>query len=823
MNNKYVKLILPHAVAIAFFLVLSITYFSPIMEGKVLKRHDISTWKGMSQEMKQFNKETGENTLWTNSMFGGMPTYLISNVGHKNVFNKIHTWFKVWKSEPVAQVYLYLIGFYLALLAFGVSPWLSIVGAVAFAFSSYFFIIIQAGHATKAFAIGYMAPIIGGVYLSFKKKPLAGAVLMALFLALQIRSNHLQITYYTLLIVLVFGITWLVKSIKEKSYTKLVKPILYSVIGAALAVGSNATQTFLTYEYGKYSIRGASELTHNEDNQTSGLDKDYAMAWSYGKDETFTFLIPNFKGGASGGALTEDSETFKLFAQAQGKAQARKVIKQLPLYWGTQPMTSGPVYIGAIICFLFVLGLILIKGPLKWWLLAATILSILLGWGHNLLWFNEFFLDYFPGYNKFRTVSMTLVIAEFTMPLLAILGLKKLLETAIAKKDFTKALYWAFGVTGGLSLFFAMFAGMYHFVGSSDAGMQQVLAEALQADRESMFRADAFRSFIFIALTALLVYFVYNKKLKVKYFIPILLVLVLADMWPVNKRYLNEGHFAKNKKAIEQQPTKADQYILKDPGQDFRVLNLTVSTFNDATTSFFHKSIGGYHGAKMRRYQELIDFHISKEMQDLARKLQGGGGQADAFQAVADQKVLRMLNTKYVIINPESFPIINTAAMGNAWFVNEIVKVANADEEIQKLASFVPEHQAIVDKRFEKQLAGFSPTIDSMASIKLEMYKPNYLKYKYSAKAEQLAVFSEIYYPKGWQMTIDGEPADYFRANYVLRAAKVPAGEHTIEWQFKPSGYDVGNTISYASSAILLLVALGLLIYPAVQKRKEDE
>jgi len=785
--------------------------------------------------------------------------------------------------EPVSHVFFYLLGFYLALLVFRVKPWLAVAGAVAFGFSSYFFIILAAGHISKAIAIGYMAPIIAGVFLSFDRKPIKGALLMAFFLALQIQTNHMQIVYYTFLILLIFGIFWLYKSFKNKELVGFAKSVGATFAGLALAIGINASVLYLTYEYGKYSIRGASELTHDQNNQTSGLDKDYATDWSYGVDETFTLLIPNFKGGSSSGSLPENSETYKLFEQAQGKTYAKKVVKQLPMYWGTQPSTSGPVYVGAIICFLFVLGLFVVKGPIKWWLLSATVLSILLSWGDNFktgdfikfgsillgtiflldfyfkwkdrkignvvvrevivaligillisfgLLANKFFsqelydysftylfLDYFPGYNKFRTVSMTLVIAEFTMPLLAILAVAKVFSGELAAKEFKKSLYWAFGITGGLSFFFILFSGIYSYAAPSDAGMQQVLVDALRADRQMLLRNDAFRSLLFVLLAAILVWMGYEKKISANYLYPALILLLLLDMWPVNKRYLNNDSFV-NQKAVQQEfaPTQADQYLLKDKDPDFRVLNLTVSTFIDATTSFYHKSIGGYHGAKMRRYQELIDFHIFNEIQDIVKNLQNQN-QDNIYGAVASQPVLNMLNTKYIIVSPESFPIYNSGSLGNAWFVKSIKQVDDADKEIAALGSFDPKTEAVVDKKFADQLPS-AIVYDSTATIKLEVYKPNYLKFTSKTLREQAAVFSEIYYPKGWNVYIDGKPAEYFRANYVLRAMVIPQGNHEIEWKFDPKGYAVGNILSIISAIILILMIVGVGVQWYLEQRK---
>ncbi|HBY54996.1 MAG TPA: hypothetical protein DEH15_21535 [Marinilabiliales bacterium] len=819
MYKGIINKALPHVLAIVFFVVISIIYFSPVLQNKTLNGHDSNTWKGASEEVRNFKNSTGETSLWTNSMFGGLPTYLINTPNEKNIITKFSPILKLHLMEPVSHVFFYLLGFYLALLVFRVKPWLAVAGAVAFGFSSYFFIILAAGHISKAIAIGYMAPIIAGVFLSFDRKPIKGALLMAFFLALQIQTNHMQIVYYTFLILLIFGIFWLYKSFKNKELVGFAKSVGATFAGLALAIGINASVLYLTYEYGKYSIRGASELTHDQNNQTSGLDKDYATGWSYGIDETFTFLIPNFKGGSSSGSLNENSETYKLFEQAQGKTYAKKVVKQLPMYWGTQPSTSGPVYVGAIICFLFILGLFVVKGPIKWWLLSATVLSILLSWGHNFSFLTNLFLDYFPGYNKFRTVSMTLVIAEFTMPLLAILAVAKVFSGELAAKEFKKSLYWAFGITGGLSFFFILFSGIYSYAAPSDAGMQQVLVDALRADRQMLLRNDAFRSLLFVLLTAILVWMGYEKKISANYLYPALILLLLLDMWPVNKRYLNNDSFV-NQKAVQQEfaPTQADQYLLKDKDPDFRVLNLTVSTFNDATTSFYHKSIGGYHGAKMRRYQELIDFHIFNEIQDIVKNLQNQN-QDNIYGAVASQPVLNMLNTKYIIVSPESFPIYNSGSLGNAWFVKSIKQVDDADKEIAALGSFDPKTEAVVDKKFADQLPS-AIVYDSTATIKLEVYKPNYLKFTSKTLREQAAVFSEIYYPKGWNVYIDGKPAEYFRANYVLRAMVIPQGNHEIEWKFDPKGYAVGNILSIISAIILILMIVGVGVQWYLEQRK---
>ncbi len=814
---------MPHALAVLFFVALSFAYFSPMLQGKVLRQHDVSTYKGMSQEVNQYKKQTGEVSLWTNSMFGGMPTYLINTPNSGNIIAKFAKIVTLGLKKPAAHLFLYLFGFYLALLAFRVKPLAAVAGAVAFAFSSYFFIIITAGHVTKAIAIGYMAPIIAGFHLAFNKKPLQGAAMMAFFLALQILTNHIQIVYYTFIILLIYGIFLIVDTIKSKTWIDFVKSSAFLAAGVILSLGVSFTVLYLTNEWGKFSIRGKSELSKDKEDKTSGLDKSYATGWSYGIDETFTLLVPNFKGGASGGKLSEHSQTYKLYEQAQGKSAAKKAVQQQPTYWGKQPVTSGPVYVGAIVCFLFVLGLILVKGRLKWWLLTATILSILLAWGHNFMWFSDLFLDYFPGYNKFRTVSMILVIAEFTMPLLGILALVKIIEGEVELKEFKKAMIWALGITGGLSLAFGVFAGAFSYQGPNDERYfgkgYEVLLEALQADRQSMLQTDAFRSLFFIIVAAVLVWAAFNKKIDKKFIYPAFILLFIIDMWPVNKRYLNNDNFTSAKNAeSEFTPSQADQYLLKDKDPDFRVLNLTVDPFNDASTSYFHKSIGGYHGAKMRRYQELIETYMYNDLRSIVGVLQKQDQGADVYGTLASSPVFNMLNTKYFIINPDGFPLYNPGALGNAWFVSHVKWVDNADDEIASLAKFNPANTAIIDKKFRAECAGVTNDFDSTARITLTEYKPNYLNYSYKTSINQVAVFSEIYYPKGWDAFIDGKPAPYFRANYVLRAMVLPAGEHKLEFKFEPKGYSIGRKISIASSVLLLLFCAGAIVLPLVKK-----
>ncbi|MBN2669141.1 MAG: YfhO family protein [Bacteroidales bacterium] len=813
-------------VAVVLFFVLSSAYLLPTYQGKVIAQHDIKVWQAASKEAKDFKEETGENTFWTNSMFGGMPTYLINNLSDGNGLSFFSKLLTINNFRPVSFIFLYLLGFFIALLAFRVNPWLSIVGAIAFAFSSYFLIIIQAGHITKAIAIGYMAPIIAGVYMAYNKKELWGSILMGLFLSLQILANHLQITYYTFLIVLVFIIIQIVEAIKNQSFRAFFKSSSYLLVAALMAIGSNFLSLSAVYDYGKDSIRGPSELSSEAHNRTSGLDKDYATDWSYGVFESFNLMIPNLMGGASQSDLGTKSETYEALKDL-GQPNAKQIVKQMPTYWGDQPFTSGPTYIGALIVFLFILGSIVVKGSLKWWLLTATILSLMLAWGKNMMWFTDLFLEYFPGYNKFRAVSMTLVMAELTIPLLGILGLQRIIsgdyDTSKIKKQVLVAGASALGLVVLLILYLK--SSDTAFISPSDTqmfGQNDMLLEAIKNDRASLFQSDALRSIFFIALGFASVWLFIQKKIKTTLLIVIIGLGITVDLWTVDKRYLNDDHFERPAKEGQlYQATVADESILKDQDPDYRVLNLTVSTFNDASTSYFHKSIGGYHGAKMRRYQELITYHIAPEIQQFSQILQSQPTNVQVMQALNRLDVLNMLNAKYIIYSPQAPAIPNQFALGHAWFVEEYKTVANADEEIQALDQFDPKTTAIVDQRYQDQLFKFEK--DSTANIELLSYAPNALSYRTSTKLDQLAVFSEIYYDKGWMAYIDGEHVSHFRANYVLRAMKIPAGEHTIEFKFEPPLYSRGVVIGMISSILLLLLLIGGFVYDAMKKKKEAQ
>jgi len=813
MKNFSFKQLIPYVSAIAIFVVITLAYFSPLLEGKKLKQSDITQFKGMSKEISDFRDKTGEEALWTNSMFGGMPAYQISVQYKGNVLRYVDRVMQLYLPQPAGMVFLYMIGFFILLLVLKVDKWLAIAGAIAFAFSSYLFIIFEAGHNSKAHAIGYMAPVLAGIILTYRGKYVAGSILTAIALSLELLTNHLQITYYLLMIVGVYGITELVSSIREKRIPAFAKATGLLIIAAMFAIATNITNLWATYEYSKETIRGKTELTTEKSNRTSGLDKDYATGWSYGTMESFTFLIPNFNGGSSQGSLSESSHVYKALRDNNfDENQAKNAIKALPLYWGTQPGVAGPVYMGAIIFFLFIFALFVVDNKYKWWLLTATVLAILLAWGRNFMPFTNFFMHYVPGYNKFRAVSMTLVIAELCIPLLAFLGLQKVLSGEVKKEKLIKSLYYSLGIAGGISLFFALLgSSLFNFVSPADEQYKSYFPEflmvALQQDRASLLSSDAFRSLIFILMAGAGIWALISQKIKKPVFFTVLILLILTDMWSVNRRYLNNDSFVrKSIDAVPFQPTTPDLFISKDKDPNFRVFNQTVGNpFADASTSYFHKSLGGYHGAKLRRYQELIDHHLAK----------------------GNMNVYNMLNTKYFIVADEKSRQpqmqLNIQAMGNAWFVNNAHVVNNADEEINALNDFVPSETAIYDKRYEDQVKGHMISKDTLATIALTEYKPNHLTYKSQTSKEQLAVFSEIYYNKGWNAFIDGKPAPYFRANYILRAMIVPAGSHTIEFKFEPTVYKTGEKISFASSILLVLLSIGLLGFMATRKNKASK
>jgi len=755
--------------------------------------------------------------MWTNSLFGGMPTYQISMIQPYNAMKYVDKVLAIFPG-PIFNLMLYLIGFYILLLTFKLNPWLAMVGAIAFAFASYNFIIIVAGHNTKAITIAYMAPLIGSVFMALRWKPMAGSLLTAIFLSLAIRSNHVQILYYTLIILLFLAVVEFIYSIKNKEILPFLKTAGMLLAAAAIAVGMNATSLLTTNEYTKYTMRGESNgLTMDTQNSQHGLNKDYITQWSYGVDETMTLLIPNFKGGASAGTLDSKSETGKKLTNL-GVPNVDSMLKemQLPLYWGTQPGTSGPVYIGAIICFLFILSLFLVDKRTKWWLLPMIALTLMLSWGKNFMWLTDIFIDYMPLYNKFRTVSMTLVATGFGMTLLAILALKEVFTEKTDKQKLIRSIYISAGITGGIALLFAAIPSLAgNFVAPGDAQFQgdyEFLKATLPLDRANMLQSDAIRSFAFIMMAAGLIWLFAKNLLKKNVAYVFLAVLLLADMAPVAKRYLNDNNFQRKRKLENLiKPGNADNIILQDKSQ-YRVLDATVNAFSDAKASYFHKNIGGYHAAKLRRYQELINMQLEPEMGQLFAAF-GRATTPELINNTMDSLgVLNMLNMKYLIYNKEAAPLINPHANGNAWFIQNIRVAADANEEMKLVGEINTKAEMVVDKSFASQLPT-KLTLDSTARISLASYQPNRLVYNYSSTTDQVAVFSEIYYKDGWNAYINGNKTPYVRANYLLRAMPLKAGTYDIEFRFEPKSYSTGNMLALISSLLLIISIIGFLFW----------
>lgn len=791
--------------AIFIFIGICLVYFNPILEGKKINQSDVELINGVQQEAQKYYNETGDYILWTNSLFGGMPTYQIW-LGYKsNIAGYIIDTYNRNIPNPINTVFLYLIGFFILLRTLKMNIWLSILGAVAFAFSSYNFIIISAGHTNKAIVIGLLAPTLAGAMLAYRGKLWQGAALFSLFLALQLKANHFQMTYYFGLGVIIYGIFMFVEAIKNKSLLAFAKSTAVIIVAAVIAVGVNITPLWLTKEYADETIRGKTELNLNPAGNKDGLSKEYAFEYSYGIGESLSLLIPNINGGASAGELGKDSETYK-FLQRQGVPNAAQVVKRMPLYWGDQTYTAGPVYFGAIIFFLFVFGMFIVKGKDKWWILATVLLTIALSWGKNFMGLSGFFFDNFPLYNKFRAVSSILTVTSLLFPLLACFAIQELIEGKIEQVKLNKALRNSLIIVGGVTLLFALmpsFAGEFTNAESDKrmfGNVYEQIINPLIEDRKGILQADAFRSLIFILFSAALIVVFIRKKIKATPLILGLLLLVIIDMWTVDKRYLNDNNFSKRKTKVQETPmTAVDVEILKDKDLYYRVYNTTQNITSDATTSYYHKSIGGYHAAKLKRYQELIDFQLSK-------------GNINAYN---------MLNAKYFIVaNPQTQQLSyqqNPDACGNAWFVKELKFVPTADSEMNALTNFNPKNTVVIDERYKTDIDNFSPIFDSTASIKLTKYHPMQLDFESNANTDQFAVFSDVYYDKGWNVYIDGEKASYVRANYLLRAMKVPAGKHQIVFKFEPIAYATGEKIALGSSVLLVLL-MGLGIFKTIKE-----
>ena len=839
------KKLLPYAVAIAVFIGISMLYCAPALDGKVLVQGDVNSWKGAAQEALNYKAETGNYTSWTNSMFGGMPTYQITSSLPSSKFRAIISdtlHLGLQDSNPIGLVFAYFVGFFLMLLCFGVNPWLSIIGALTIGFSSYFFLIIPAGHVTKAIAISYLAPIIGGFYAIMRRKYWIGASLILLYGSLGIVS-HPQMTYYMFMLIGVMAFAELYIHITEKRWKNLGVSLGVLAISLLLVFSTKISWFEMNQSYLKETMRGGhSELTRTDDdkNKPAGLDIDYATAWSYGVGETMTLLIPNWEGGASGfnvGAESQLCETMK--KNGIPKRSAEQFCQQVPTYHGEKAFTSGPVYVGAIICFLFVLGLLIVSGPYKWALLVATLFSVTLAWGRNMMWFTELFFNYFPMYSKFRAVESILVVAEITIPLLAILALQQIIDKKIEWKSLQRKMFIAGGITAGLCLFFALFGGMVDITSSYDSQWtSQVpawLKDAILEQRTAMIKADAWRSFVFIALGFALVYWYAwqsqkEEKTSQKYVLyGVLAVLILADMVPVNKRFFGDEHFVRAKEAdtyFAIQPY--EQEILKDTSLNYRVLNLATNTFNDARTSYRLKSIGGYSAAKLRRYQDLIDMHISKEMNPLMQTImQTQGFMLPDAQEGKNFPVLNMLNMKYAVVslqNNNQVPLQNPYAMGNCWFVDEVILVDTPDEECDMIDDIDLHTQAVADKKFADALDITKPEVTTMMAfdeenIELTSYAPNCLEYIARNERNKVAVFSEIYYPHDWHLYIVDENGKnsveipLARVNYTLRAAVIPAGEHKLRMEFKPHALQT-DKLSMAILILSIILSICGLTYP---------
>lgn len=831
------KKLLPDLIAILAFVLLSFAYFFPAdIENRILFQHDTAAGAGAGQEVKEYYEQTGERSRWTNSLFGGMPMYQIApSYDSTKSLQWVQKAYQLFLPDYVCLTFMLMLGFYILLRVFGIPVWLAGLGGIMWAFSSYFFILISAGHIWKFITLAYVPPTIAGIVLAYRGKLLWGGILTALFVALQITSNHVQMSYYFFFVILFFVGAYFEKAWRTKTLPQFFKASAVLIVAALVGIAANVSNLYHTYAYSKETMRGKSELVQTGDaakQTSSGLDRDYITQWSYGIDETLTLLVPNFKGGAS--AALSQSET----AMSKANPMYSSLYGSLTQYFGTQPMTSGPVYVGAFVLFLFVLGCFIVKGPLKWALIGATFFSIVLSWGKNFMPLTDFFIDYVPLYNKFRAVSSILVIAEFTIPLLAIFALKRLLEEPEILKQEKKPLGISLLLTAGIALLLAIAPGSIGsgYVPTQEAQMLQnaVNQQMIPANelsgilanlgemRAELVSSDALRSFIIIGIGCSLLWLYASGKLRSSLTIAGITILCLADMWGVNKRYLNDAQFVPHSIRTETfTKTNTDELILQDTSLDYRVLNFATSTFDDNNTSYWHKSVGGYHPAKLRRYQEMIEHHISPEMQAAYKAIATAGGEMDSVDA-NKFRVLNMLNTKYFIFpagqQRQTVPILNPHAYGNAWFVNKVQYVNNANEEIDALDSIIPTETAVVDARFKDVLKGTTESYkDSLSSIRLTSYAPNRLTYETNNAQDGIAVFSEIYYPDGWHVTIDGQPAELARADYILRTMYVPAGQHTIEMRFDPTSLHVTEGIAYGALALLVI---GIIVAVLIAKRK---
>ena len=793
-----VRKFLPHLLIIIGFIALSLAYFSPVLSGKQIFQSDIMQYIGMSKQQTDFRAATGEETYWTNSAFGGMPTYQLGALYPHNYIKKLDSALR-FLPRPADYLFLYFIGFYILLLTLKVDFKLAALGALAFGFSTYLIIILGVGHNSKAHAIAYMPLVLSGILLVFQKKYIAGFLLTTVAMALELSANHYQMTYYLMLLVLIMGAVYLFDAYKKKMLPHFFKSVVIMVFAVVLAIGLNATNIMATQEYVKESTRGKSELTINPDGtpktMSTGLDKEYITEYSYGFLESFNLFIPRLLGGGNGEDVGKDSEMYKFYTSiGASPIEALREVKHTPTYWGSQPIVEAPAYVGAVVLFLFVFAIFMVKGRLKWWLVGGVVMSLLLSYGKNLGFLTNFFIDYIPMYNKFRAVSSIQVILELCVPILAIFGLVRLFNDFEKDHEKLKALKLAAGISGGVAVSFLLLKGSLDFVGVNDGYYRQVYGEygqsfinALKADRKSMFTYDTLRTLILVGLSAGSIWMFLKKKLSQNAVIFVFAILILVDLVNVDRRYVNSENFVSSLQVSRPyQANAADLEILKDDGH-FRVFDVTSSA---ARASYFHNSLTGYHAAKLGRYNELFEFHVSKN----------------------NMNVLNMLNTKYIIADDDKgnvFPYENEDANGNAWFISEIEKVGSANEEMLALDSLNTRTKAVISQGFPSA----KYTVNSTANISLVDYKPNYLKYISNNDFDGFAVFSEIYYADGWNAYIDGKLQPHYRVDYVLRGMPIPKGQHTIEFKFEPQVVKTGSTIALASSLLFALLLIGGFVF----------
>ncbi len=834
---KVFKKCLPDVLAILLFVVISFAYFFPAdIEGRILFRHDSSAMIGAAQERVEYEHRTGQTSRWTNALFSGMPNYQIApSYESANTLSKLENFYHLFLPENVWYLFVYLLGFYILLRAFDFRQHLAALGSVFWAFSTYFLIIIAAGHIWKVWALAYLPPMIAGIVLAFKGRYLWGLFLTAIFAAFEVHANHVQMTYYYLFIIFFMLVAYLIDAVRQKQYVHFLKATGVCLLGGLIGILVNISNLYHTWEYSQETMRGKSELVKaNAANQTSsGLDRDYITQWSYGIGETWTLLVPNAKGGAS--VPLSMNKT----AMEKANPQYVPIYQQLGQYWGEQPGTSGPVYVGAFVMFLFILGLMIVKGPMKWMLLCVTILSVMLSWGKNFMGLTDFFLDYMPMYAKFRTVASILVIAEFTIPLLAMMALKEWMNSCNSSEKMVssfggKSFLTALALTAGSCLLMAVFPTLFFdsFVSQQEVqALSQLpqehvgpLMQNLTEMRKAMLTSDAWRSFFVILIGAGVMLLYRARKLKTLPMAMVLIVVCLIDLWTVNKRYLNDAMFVSKYEREKIQPmTQTDQFILQDKTLDYRVLNLASNTFNENETSYYHKSIGGYHAAKLRRYQELIDAHISQEMSGLFRAVSQAAGDMTQVNGDSLFPVLNMLNMRYVILplqSGQTVPVQNPYTYGNAWLVDKVEYVENANKELDALSQLPLRHVAVADKKFSEVLGESRPQ-DTLSIVTIEKYEPNQITYKVRSGQGGVVVFSEIFYP-GWTATVDGVEKELGRVDYVLRALAVEPGEHEVVLSFFPKTIDRTETIAYTSLAFLLLLIL-FVVGMEVKRIKKGE